>query len=61
MDQRLSEVFGWLDVAWWKLKEKATSDRTARKYVRNLNDDDNQTYTAERTLTEHWAAWKDRL
>lgn len=57
----MSEVFGWLDVAGERLKEKAKSDTTVRKYVRSLNGDYNQKHTVEGTLAEHWMAWKDRL
>jgi len=57
----MSEVFGWLDVAGWRLKEKAVSETTVQKYVRSLNGDYNQRHTVEGTMIEHWTAWKDRL
>jgi hypothetical protein len=46
------EVFGWPGAARWKLKEKAKSDETVRKYVRSLNCDYHQRSTAEETALE---------
>jgi hypothetical protein len=57
----ISEVFGWLDVAGWKLKERAMSETIVRKYTRSLDGDYRKKHTVEGTLAEHWAVWKDRL
>jgi hypothetical protein len=57
----ISEVFGWLEVAGSKLKEKAESETTVRKYSRSLDGDYRKKHTVEGTLAEHWVVWKDRL
>ena len=57
----ISEVFAWLDVAGWKLKEKARSETAMQKYDYSLNGNYAKRHTVEATLTEHWANWKDRL
>lgn len=57
----IGQVFGWLDVAGWKLKQKAELETTVRKYTRSLDGDYNERHTVKRTLAEHWVAWKDRL
>jgi hypothetical protein len=52
------EVLGWLDVAGWKLKEKAMSEKTARVRFYGLGSDPNKRRAAvEETLEEHWIAW----
>jgi hypothetical protein len=54
----ICEVFGWLDVAGWKLKEKVMSEKTARVRFYGLGSDPNKRRAAvEKTLEEHWIAW----
>jgi hypothetical protein len=57
----ISEVFAWLDVAAWKLKEKIKSETPVQEFVYSLNGDYTKRHTVEATLSEHWASWKDRI
>jgi hypothetical protein len=56
------EVFGWLDVAGWKLREKAISEKTTKVRFHGLGSHPNkQRVAVEETLEEHWVAWRAGL
>lgn len=52
----ISEVFAWLDVAGWRLKEKAMSDDTTQKCFYTPGAGQSQ-----QTMAEHWTTWKEAL
>jgi hypothetical protein len=56
------EVFGWLDVAGWKLREKAISEKTTKVRFHGLGSHPNkQRVAVEENLEEHWVAWRAGL
>lgn len=57
----MSEVFAWLEVAGWKLKEKAMGENTLQRCFYTLGGGRNQHNGVERTLTEHWTYWKEAI
>lgn len=57
----LGQILGWLEVAGWKLKQNAMSNKTIRTMREYGSCGQDERMNVERTLAEHWEVWKEAM